>query len=45
VLADALGRRPLTDAVSDLLGAPWDSELEAFRKAAEGAPVRWLHVG
>ena len=45
VMADALGRRPLTEAVSDLLGAPWDSELEAFRKAAEGAPVRWLHVG
>jgi hypothetical protein len=45
VLADALGRRPLADAVSDLLGAAWDEELEAFRRAAEGAPVRWLHVG
>ena len=26
-----------------LLGEPWDAELEAFRYAGEGAPVRWLH--
>lgn len=45
VVADALGRKPLADAISDLLGAAWDFELEPFRKAAEGAPVRWLHVG
>ena len=25
------------------LGAAWDEELEPFRLAAEGAPVRWLH--
>ncbi|WP_285725048.1 DUF3145 domain-containing protein [Psychromicrobium xiongbiense] len=25
------------------LGEAWDEELEAFRHAAEGAPVRWLH--
>lgn len=25
------------------LGGPWDDELEAFRWAGEGAPVRWLH--
>jgi len=27
-----------------LLGQPWDDELESFRHAAEGAPVRWLHA-
>ncbi len=27
-----------------LLGQPWDGELEPFRHAAEGAPVRWLHA-
>jgi hypothetical protein len=27
-----------------LLGQPWDDELEPFRHAAEGAPVRWLHA-
>lgn len=26
-----------------LLGTPWDEELEPFRYAGEGAPVRWLH--
>jgi hypothetical protein len=26
-----------------LLGQPWDAELEPFRYAGEGAPVRWLH--
>ncbi|MDR8020365.1 DUF3145 domain-containing protein [Nesterenkonia aerolata] len=25
------------------LGEAWDDELEPFRHAAEGAPVRWLH--
>jgi hypothetical protein len=30
-------------AVDALLGVPWDRELEAFRHAGEGAPVRWLH--
>ena len=26
-----------------LLGKPWDDELEPFRHAGEGAPIRWLH--
>ena len=26
-----------------LLGEPWDAELEPFRHAGEGTPVRWLH--
>ncbi|GAA1215625.1 DUF3145 domain-containing protein [Kitasatospora nipponensis] len=29
--------------LSRLLGKPWDDELEPFRYAGEGAPVRWLH--
>jgi hypothetical protein len=29
--------------VDRLLGKPWDDELETFRWAGEGAPVRWLH--
>ncbi len=27
-----------------LVGQPWDDELEPFRHAAAGAPVRWLHA-
>ena len=26
-----------------VVGEAWDEELEPFRLAAEGAPVRWLH--
>ncbi len=33
----------LQDTVDRLLGKPWDDELEPFRHAGEGAPVRWLH--
>ena len=43
ILADALGTKPLGIAVAELLGAPWDDELEPFRYAGDGAPVRWLH--
>lgn len=38
---NALG--PLREELGLLLGAPWDAELEPFRCAAEGSPVRWLH--
>jgi hypothetical protein len=31
------------DEIAVLLGAPWDEELEPFRYAGDGAPVRWLH--
>ena len=34
----------LEDELALLLGQPWDQELEPFRHAAEGAPVRWLHA-
>jgi hypothetical protein len=27
-----------------LLGRAWDEELEPFRYAGDGAPVRWLHA-
>jgi hypothetical protein len=27
-----------------LLGAAWDNELEPFRRATDGAPVRWLNA-
>ncbi len=30
-------------AIGRLLGEPWDRELESFRQAGDGAPVRWLH--
>ena len=33
----------VADEVDKLLGKPWDDELETFRWAGEGAPVRWLH--
>lgn len=31
------------DEVDRALGAAWDAELEHFRHAGEGAPVKWLH--
>lgn len=33
----------VVDAVDQVLGGPWDRELEPFRFAGEGTPVRWLH--
>lgn len=38
-----MGRRELADALDELLGKAWDAELEPFRYAGDGAPVRWLH--
>lgn len=35
--------RDLSVALADLLGEPWDDELEPFRHAGDGAEVRWLH--
>ena len=29
--------------MAQLLGTAWDQELEPFRYAGDGAPVRWLH--
>ena len=33
----------VADMLEELLGTAWDAELEVFRHAGEGAPVRWLH--
>jgi hypothetical protein len=33
----------MVEMVEELLGSEWDAELEPFRYAGEGAPVRWLH--
>ena len=43
VVKAALGDTTLLLEVDKLLGKPWDDELETFRHAGEGAPVRWLH--
>lgn len=43
IAQDATGEKPLRIALDELLGTPWDDELEVFRHAGEDAPVRWLH--
>ncbi|GAB3100441.1 DUF3145 domain-containing protein [Isoptericola nanjingensis] len=35
--------RGVRDALDLALGTAWDDELEPFRYAGAGAPVRWLH--
>lgn len=35
--------QPLSALLDDLMGTPWDEELEPFRYAGQGAPVRYLH--
>jgi hypothetical protein len=43
VVKSALGETTLEIEIDKLLGKPWDDELETFRYAGDGAPVRWLH--
>jgi len=43
VVKAALGEATLLHEIDKLLGKPWDDELETFRHAGQGAPVRWLH--
>lgn len=43
VVKAALGDTTVLAEIDKLLGKPWDDELETFRHAGEGAPVRWLH--
>ena len=38
------GMSSLEQEIARLLGQPWDDELEPFRCAGDGAPVRWLHA-
>lgn len=39
----ANGEVALEIALEEILGRAWDEELEPFRYAGDGAPVRWLH--
>ena len=43
-LALQAGLASVEDEVAGLLGTAWDNELEPFRRAADGAPVRWLNA-
>ncbi|MDS1270853.1 DUF3145 domain-containing protein [Lipingzhangella sp. LS1_29] len=40
----ARGECDLSEELEALLGRAWDEELEPFRYAGDGAPVRWLHA-
>jgi hypothetical protein len=44
-ILNAAGDDPaqLRDGLNMILGAAWDAELEPFRRAGDGVPVRWLH--
>ena len=43
IASAAAGGPALAEAIEGLLGEHWDAELEPFRYAGDGAPVRWLH--
>ena len=43
-MSSRVGGRSLEDELDRLLGTAWDRELEPFRRAADGAPVRWLNA-
>jgi len=43
MLSARTGGPDLDSALDQLLGRPWDCELEPFRYAGDSAPVRWLH--
>jgi hypothetical protein len=38
------GTTVLDTELERLLGTAWDNELEPFRRASDGAPVRWLNA-
>ena len=40
----ASGKVLLEQELDKLLGGAWDDELEPFRRAGDGAPVRWLNA-
>jgi uncharacterized protein DUF3145 len=40
----AAGTTVLDTELERLLGTAWDNELEPFRRASDGAPVRWLNA-
>ncbi|HZA18051.1 MAG TPA: DUF3145 domain-containing protein [Pseudonocardiaceae bacterium] len=41
--ANARSGETFAHLLDQLLGAAWDEALEPFRRAADGAPVTWLH--
>jgi hypothetical protein len=43
VVKAAMGDTRIELEIDKLLGKPWDDQLETFRHAGDGAPVRWLH--
>jgi hypothetical protein len=43
IIRSSMAGTELSAEVDRLLGKPWDDELEVFRYAGDGAPVRWLH--
>jgi len=43
-LATGGGGSALEAELARLLGTAWDNELEPFRRATDGAPVRWLNA-
>ena len=43
IAVSSLSGRDLLEGLHMLLGQAWDNELEPFRHAGDGAPVRWLH--
>ena len=44
VALGATGDSVLETELDRLLGTAWDNELEPFRRASDGAPVRWLNA-
>ena len=44
VALGATGASVLETELDRLLGTSWDNELEPFRRASDGAPVRWLNA-
>lgn len=42
VIATAADLPSLQQEIDRLLGGPWDIELEPYRQAGDGMPVRWL---
>jgi hypothetical protein len=42
--ASAMERETVEKELDKLLGTHWDNELEPFRRAGDGAPVRWLNA-
>lgn len=43
LLAEATDLTAMHSSLALLIGSAWDAELEPFRRAGEGTPVRWLH--